>query len=229
VKNLERVEKIAATYNKLITPYDEWYKANKWIYDLEIECVKKALHLIKKETGYVNAIEFGIGTGRFASYLHNPEEKINLKFGMDISLEALKIAKKRGCIVWLADMNSVNFKPGIFNTFVFITSFCYLTKYEKANILKTLKLHSENTSSFIIVGTVPGETPLGQIYSQQRNYIEFFSHIEEFSTSEELINLFESQSAKFVKYWGFKIVDSDSSSSIKEEVNDFTVFLFKLE
>ncbi len=89
-------------FDKFYDKYDLWYERNKFVYLSELDVLKKLLPRRGK------GLEIGVGTGRFASVL-------GVEFGLDISINMLRIAKDRKVKVCLADAQCVPFKADIFD------------------------------------------------------------------------------------------------------------------
>jgi ubiquinone/menaquinone biosynthesis C-methylase UbiE len=98
--------------------YDEWYDRHRDIFLKELELIERNL-----PDGY--CLEVGVGTGRFASCLGC--------IGIDISLNMLKLAKKRGVDVVLADALNLPFRQ-VFDIVLLAFTLCFLEKPVEALI-----------------------------------------------------------------------------------------------
>ncbi|MEM3335552.1 MAG: class I SAM-dependent methyltransferase, partial [Thermoplasmata archaeon] len=76
-------------FDRNFKEYEIWFEKNWIIFENEVNLLKSFIK--NKKIG----IEIGVGTGRFAQIL-------GTKFGIDISLNMLRIAKMRGIEVLLA-------------------------------------------------------------------------------------------------------------------------------
>ncbi len=94
--------------------YDKWYEFHKNEYNEEIEFLKSILPSGK-------GIEIGIGTGRFSLPL-------KIEYGLDYSLNMLKIAKSRGIEVILGDAYRTPFMDKSFDFSLFMVTLCFLEK-----------------------------------------------------------------------------------------------------
>jgi len=94
--------------------YDKWYEFHKNEYNEEVEFLKSILPSGK-------GIEIGIGTGRFSLPL-------KIEYGLDYSLNMLKIAKSRGIEVILGDAYRMPFKNDSFDFSLFMVTLCFLEK-----------------------------------------------------------------------------------------------------
>jgi len=94
--------------------YDKWYEFHENEYNEEIEFLKSILPSGK-------GIEIGIGAGRFSLPL-------KIEYGLDYSLNMLKVAKSRGIEVILGDAYRTPFKNDSFDFSLFMVTLCFLEK-----------------------------------------------------------------------------------------------------
>ena len=73
---------IKTVFDEKYKYYDYWFEKHKKIYETEVRSIKKILPSFK------NAIEIGVGTGRFA-------KPMGIKMGIEPSQNMAKIAKKK--------------------------------------------------------------------------------------------------------------------------------------
>ena len=92
--------------------YDAWYDRHK-------EAFLKELELIKRNLPEGTGLEVGVGTGRFAKNLEN------VVVGVDVSSNMLRLAKKRGVEVILADASNLPFKR-VFDFVLFAFTICFV-------------------------------------------------------------------------------------------------------
>ncbi|PMP74877.1 MAG: SAM-dependent methyltransferase [Aciduliprofundum sp.] len=93
--------------------YDSWFNIHNIIYKNEL----KMLSSFIKEDLY--GIEIGVGTGRFAS-------ELGTRIGIDISLNMLRIARRRGVEVIYANGERMPFKDSLFDYVSMIVTICFL-------------------------------------------------------------------------------------------------------
>ncbi len=99
--------------------FDErWMEYDAW-YDKHREAFLKELELIKRNLPEGTGLEVGVGTGRFAKNLDG------VVAGVDVSSNMLKLAKKRGVEVILADALSLPFKR-VFDFVLFAFTICFV-------------------------------------------------------------------------------------------------------
>ncbi len=171
--------------------YDEWYEKNIELYKRELETVEKPRGL---------SLEIGVGTGRFASPL-------GIDIGIDISVKALNIARRRGVEVLRADAKSLPFKDSIFDYVYVIFTLCFLD-----NPIESLKetYRVLKDSGFLIVCIIPRNSGLGERYAKRRDS-PFYS-IARFYTESEVFEMLDS--------CGFKVVEV-KKTMLLYSYNDF--------
>ena len=100
--------------------YDEWYEKpfGKSAYLLEVECLKRTLDTFGR------SLEVGVGTGRFA-------QALGIEFGVDPSLNMLKIAKERGIKVVQGMGEALPFKSKSFDSVFIIVTICFVEEPDK--------------------------------------------------------------------------------------------------
>ncbi|MCK5595016.1 class I SAM-dependent methyltransferase [bacterium] len=146
--------------------YDAWYEKNKFAYLSELEAVKQVLP--KKGKG----LEIGVGTGRFAKAL-------GTKFGIDPSIEMLKIAKKRGINVRLCDGERLPFKNDTFDYVEIIITICFVKNPRKI-IEESCRVLKNNGK--IIIGIIDKNSFLGKLYQKKKSV--FYKKAKFFSVPE---------------------------------------------
>jgi len=125
--------KIQADYDASAETYDSRYckiQIGKFIAALEYLNLKYKI------------ADLGCGTGLLAEFIKVP------LFGCDISFEMLKQAKKRGMMVVQADLDSLPFKSGAFNS---VVSFTVLQNLPKVNTaLAEIKRISKSNATIVL-------------------------------------------------------------------------------
>ena len=103
-------------FDKLYLRYDEWFDTfpGREIFELELECLKNSLKDVPKPW-----LEVGIGTGRFAKAL-------GVDFGVDPSIEMLKVALKRNLKVTKATAEHLPFDKRSFGGVIMVVTLCFL-------------------------------------------------------------------------------------------------------
>ena len=182
--------------------YDAWYEKNKFAYLSELEAIKKVL----PENG--KGLEIGVGTGKFA-------QALGIKFGIDPSIEMLKIAKKRGINVRLGDGESLPFKNDTFDYVAIIITICFV-KHPQRVIEESYRVLKK--SGRIIVGIIDKDSFLGKFYQKKKSV--FYKEAKFFNVSE-LTNLIKE--VGFSKFYHCQTIFelSDKVSSIEKPKNGF--------
>ena len=146
--------------------YDDWFNTHQHAFLTELLVLKKELTNAKK------AIEIGVGTARFAQLL-------NISFGIDISYPMVKIAKRRGCEVAIADAKDLPLRTGDFDFVLLMVTLCFI-KYPKRVIKEAKRILT--THGKLIVGIIDKTSELARSY-QKKNSI-FYNSARFFSTRE---------------------------------------------
>ena len=183
--------------------YDEWYDKieNKLLYEAELN----ALNKLRK---HGLAIEIGVGSGRFAS-------KLNIQFGIDLSLKLLLKAKKRGVNVILADASYLPIRNEVFDEAYFIVTICFLTEVDKA-IIEARRIIKRNGS--LIIAFIPKDSPLGRKYIEKARGGHIFYSRAKFYNLNEILNLtgkFNFKVEKIISTLGPKINDLIEGYNLK--------------
>ena len=182
--------------------YDAWYDKNKFAYLSELEAIKRVLP--KKGKG----LEVGVGTGKFA-------QALGIKFGIDPSIEMLKIAKKRGINVRLGDGESLPFKNDTFDYIAIIITICFV-KHPQRVIEESYRVLKNNGK--IIVGIIDKDSFLGKFYQKKESV--FYGKAKFFSVAE-LTNLIKNIGFNKFSYSQTIFELSDKVSSIEKPQNGF--------
>jgi ubiquinone/menaquinone biosynthesis C-methylase UbiE len=159
-------------FNDSAEAYDRWYDTHHWIYQSEILAIERLL------PRRVNAIEIGVGTGRFAS-------AFGIRMGIDPSLNMLKLAHKRKiqCIQGVAE--SLPFFKESFNLVLLVTTICFISNIKKGinEIYRIL-----NPGGQLVIGFIDKLSPLGKKYQLDKECSRYFKEAM-FYSPEELAEL----------------------------------------
>jgi len=98
-------------FDKYYKEYDLWYERNNDVFMTEINAIRR-FELKGK------GIEIGVGTGRFAGVL-------NIAYGIDTSLNMLKLAEQRGVNTLHAKGESNPYEDNYFDYAVIISTLCF--------------------------------------------------------------------------------------------------------
>ncbi len=151
--------------------YDQWYERpfGRSAYMLEAECLKRSYS--PKDL----SLEVGVGSGRFASIL-------GVSYGVDTSIELLKMAKNRDVRCILAKAESLPFKDELFDSVLVVVSLCFfddpfLSLKEAYRVLRK--------KGQLLLGLVLSDSKWADFYKEKAKrghvlykYAKFFSHSE---------------------------------------------------
>ena len=137
--------------------YDEWFETHEWVYQSEIEAVRKFI----PETG--EGIEIGVGTGCFSI-------PFGIKVGIEPAPAMAEIARKKGITVYEAKAEHLPFQDNSFGFALIVTTLCFLENPLKAlqEIRRILK-----PAGKVIIGMLDEESPLGRLYEERRKELLF--------------------------------------------------------
>ncbi len=160
-------------FNKFYKKYDDWYDENKFIFLSELEAVRKVI----PEEG--KGLEIGVGSGRFAS-------ELNIEYGVDPSINMLKLAKARGVVVATGFGEELPFKDNSFDYAAILTTLSFVKNvskvfYEAKRVVKK--------SGYIISGIIDEDSFLGELY-KEKSTSKFYTHCK-FLSSLELLDVYK--------------------------------------
>ncbi|MDP8259912.1 MAG: class I SAM-dependent methyltransferase [Candidatus Gygaella obscura] len=141
-------------FDKHYREYDNWYERNKFVYLSEIEAIKKLLP--SRGIG----LEVGVGTGRFASVL-------GVDFGIDLSMNMLKIARDRKVKVCLSDAENIPFKESFFDYILISVTMAFVENPGKVlqQVKKILKKNGQ-----LVIGIIEKNSLLGKEYRRRKSH-----------------------------------------------------------
>ena len=161
--------------------YDEWFEAHKWVYQSEVEAVRKFI----PKTG--EGIEIGVGTGRFSV-------PFGIKVGVESARAMAEIARKRGIHVYEAKAENLPFHANSFDFALMVTILCFLQNPLQAlqEIKRILKPRGK-----IIIGMLEEECPLGKHYREKTKKSKFYKNAKFYPVNQVLAWLRDFKFAKF--------------------------------
>lgn len=180
------ISKFMNVFEETALEYDKWFETHKWVYQSEVEAVRKFI----PETG--KGIEIGVGTGRFS-----------IPFGIKVGVEPAKamaeIARKRGIHVYEAKAEHLPFQENSFDFALIVTTLCFVENPFQAlrEIKRILKPDGK-----IIIGMLDEDSPLGRLYKEKRLTSKFYRDAKFYSVNQVLDWL------KDFKFEKFKIVQT---------------------
>lgn len=161
-------------FDKLADEYDQWFEDNPLILESEIEAIKQVT------PPFENALEVGVGTGRFASAL-------GVRLGLEPSEPMAALARKRGIKVIQGRAEDLPFEDESFDSLFLITVDCYLPQLAPAldECRRVLM-----PGGRLIMGHVDIDAPLGQVYLREKDQDPFYREAS-FRGAEEILEALE--------------------------------------
>jgi len=160
-------------FEKYTERYEKWFERNRFVYESELEAVRK---VIPKGKG----IEIGVGTGRFASPLE-------IKYGIEPSRKMGKIAEERGIKVICGVAEKLPLKDSSFDFVLMITTICFVDDIRASfqEVRRVLK-----PGGYFLAGFIDRESIIGRAYQKNKDKSIFYKEADFYST-DEIINLFK--------------------------------------
>lgn len=154
--------------------YEDWFEKNNQLFQSEVEGVKSLLRKGEK------SIEIGCGTGLFTKALA-------VDLGIDVSPKMLKIAQGKGLKVIEADGTNLPIEDKSFDQAIMITVDCFLS-----DMVMTFKevYRVLNCNGQFIVAFIDRETPLGQVYEDNKLGSVYYERAK-FHSSREVVDALE--------------------------------------
>jgi len=151
--------------------YDLWYEKpfGSSAFKLELSCIERVLD------PFSSSLEVGVGSGRFAKALGVP-------YGLDPSIELLRLAKRRGIVGILGRAEALPFKSLSFDLVLMVVSVCFFQKplraFEEAwRVLKK--------DGGLVLGLVLSESPWANFYREKaKKGHPIYSHARFYSFGE---------------------------------------------
>ncbi|OQX80473.1 MAG: SAM-dependent methyltransferase [Candidatus Omnitrophica bacterium 4484_70.1] len=169
-------------FNQYYERYDAWYERNKFAYLSEIEAIKKVLP--KEGKG----LEIGVGTGRFA-------HPLGIEYGIDPSINMLKIARKRGIKVVVSYGEHLALRSSYFDYIAIIITLCFVQNPQK--VLEESKRILKKEGK-IIIGMVDRDSFLGKFYQRKKS---LFYKEANFLDVKEVTNLIKKTGFNKLSYY----------------------------
>lgn len=166
-------------FDILTDKYDAWYDSEdgRLLYESELKCVRP---LVESCSGPI--LEIGVGTGRFA--MHFPEVT-----GIDPSLNALRMAEKRGVKTVLGYGENLPFEEESFGCVLIIVTLCFVER--PLDVLMEAKRVVRRDGS-IIIGLVPRDSLWGVFYEEKKRAGHPFYSNARFYTLNDLDDMIQS-------------------------------------
>ncbi|MGM0509804.1 MAG: class I SAM-dependent methyltransferase [Thermoplasmatota archaeon] len=147
--------------------YESWFNKNRKAYGSELKAVEVLLPDGK-------GLEVGVGSGRFS-------EPFSIGFGVDPSVEMLKIAKEKGLEVVRAVGEGLPFKDSSFDFVLIVTTICFFEDAGRA-IKEAHRMIRDGGN--IVIGFVDKESRVGRAYQQKKKSNVFYEDAHFYSVGE---------------------------------------------
>ncbi|MEF3280101.1 MAG: class I SAM-dependent methyltransferase [Elusimicrobiota bacterium] len=154
-------------FDKYYKEYDRWYDENKFLYLSELNALKKAIGNFK----YKNAVEIGVGSGRFAKAL-------GIRNGIEPSNKMGKIAAERGIKVIKAFGENIPFPDKNFDMVLICFTLCFVQNSNQ--VLSEAKRILKN-NGILLIGIIDRNTKLGKYYLRKKKKNKFYANAKFYS------------------------------------------------
>lgn len=192
-------------FDILTDKYDAWYDSEdgRPLYESELKCLNLMVEASPKPI-----LEIGVGTGRFA--MHFPDV-----IGIDPSLNALKMAGKRGVKTVHCYGEHLPFEDETFGCILIIMTLCFVEN--PLDILREAKRVLKKDGS-ILPGIVPKDSPWGIFYEEKKKAGHPFYSNARFCTLKEIENTLQTTGLKISRIRSTLLQRPDGQRKIEEPV-----------
>jgi len=155
--------KSESVFDSLSREYDSWFdNEGRLTFIIETGAIKAALPSLPKPW-----LEVGVGSGRFA-------QALGIGTGIDPSLNLIKVARRRGINVFLANGEDSIFDEETFGTVFLIVTLCFVESPMDVLLESRRILNREGK---LVIGLVLRGSAWGQFYeNKKRQGHRFYSH-----------------------------------------------------
>jgi tRNA-Thr(GGU) m(6)t(6)A37 methyltransferase TsaA len=192
-------------FDMLTDKYDAWYDSaeGRPLYESELKCLRP---LVDDSPGPI--LEIGVGTGRFA--MHFPGVT-----GLDPSLNALKMAEKRGVKTVHGYGENLPFEDETFGCILIIVTLCFVEN--PLDVLREARRVLRKGGS-IIIGLVPKDSPWGAFYEEKKRAGHSFYRNARFYALKDIENMLQAAGLKILRIRSTLLQWPDDSRRIEEPV-----------
>lgn len=171
-------------FDRNTSEYDNWFDKHSAFYQSEILALKQAISNNRK------GLEIGVGTGRFAVPL-------NIKSGVEPSLNMAKVAERRGLEVIRAVAEDLPIEDSTFDFVLMVTTVCFLPDIPKAfsEVHRILKPGGE-----IVLGIINKDSKLGRKYENDKSKNKFYEYAH-FHTPQEITSFLQQANFYDFSFW----------------------------
>jgi tRNA-Thr(GGU) m(6)t(6)A37 methyltransferase TsaA len=200
-----RFYRIKNNFDMLTDKYDAWYDSaeGRPLYESELRCLRP---LVEDSSGSI--LEIGVGTGRFA--MHFPDVT-----GIDPSLNALKMAEKRGVKTVHGYGENLPLEDETFGCILIIVTLCFVEN--PLDVLREARRVLRKGGS-IIIGLVPRDSPWGAFYEEKKRAGHPFYSNARFYVLKDIENMLQTAGLKISRIRSTLLQSPDDSRRIEEPV-----------
>jgi len=157
-----------APFDTYTNQYEEWFEKHPDLYRWEIEAIEALLPYFE------NAVEIGIGTGRFAIPL-------GIRTGVEPSAQMAARAMEKGLEVIPGTAEELPLADESVDLALMVTTICFVDDPKRVfeEIHRILK-----PGGSVLVGFVDRETPLGRFYLEHKEESRFYAPATFFGAQE---------------------------------------------
>jgi ubiquinone/menaquinone biosynthesis C-methylase UbiE len=192
-------------FDILADKYDAWYDSEdgRPLYESELTCLRP---MVESSPGPI--LEVGVGTGRFA--MHFPDVT-----GIDPSLNALKMAERRGVKTVQGYGENLPFEDESFGCILIIVTLCFVKR--PLDVLREARRVLKK-DGVMIIGLVPKDSPWGAFYeSKKRAGHPFYSNAR-FYTMKDLEDMLQKAGLRISRIRSTLLQKPDKPGRIEEPV-----------
>jgi len=174
-------------FDDLTEKYDSWYDSEdgRPLYESELLCLRPLIENAPKPI-----LEIGVGTGRFA--MHFPDVT-----GIDPSINALRMAEKRGVKIVHGYGENLPFEDETFGCILIIVTLCFVQN--PLVVLKEAKRVLKKDGC-IIIGLVPKDSPWGIFYEEKKKQGHPFYSRARFYTRKDVEKMLQKCGMKITNF-----------------------------
>jgi ubiquinone/menaquinone biosynthesis C-methylase UbiE len=192
-------------FDILTDKYDAWYDSEdgRPLYESELKCLRPLVESCPRPI-----LEVGVGTGRFA--MHFPDAT-----GIDPSVNALKMAEKRGVKTVHGYGEHLPFEDESFGCVLIIVTLCFVER--PLDVLREAKRVLKREGS-IIIGLVPKDSQWGAFYEEKKRAGHPFYGNARFYTLKDLEDMLQIVGLGISRIRGTLLQKPDEPRRIEEPV-----------
>ncbi|MEW6739912.1 MAG: class I SAM-dependent methyltransferase [Nitrospirota bacterium] len=195
-------------FDILTDKYDAWYDSEdgRPLYESELLCLKPLVENASKPI-----LEIGVGTGRFAMHFHDA-------IGIDPSLNALKMAEKRGVKTVHGYGEKLPFENETFGCILIIVTLCFVEK--PLDVLREAKRVLRKNGS-IIIGLVPKDSAWGIFYEEKKKSGHPFYRDARFYTLKDVEDMLRTAGLKISRIRSTLLQRPNEPRRIEEPIEGY--------